>query len=524
MGTDLSRAGKGWWGTVFEYSPTNRLRVISIAAAMMGVIAVVELVLIHTVSLGFLYIIPLVLAAGFLKRWQIVVIALACAVLREASIPIAWSSGYLARIAMVAITFSGVALFARELVNNRQIALELVQELKTRQQLERQLVQAQRLEAVGRLAGGIAHDFNNLLSVIIGFSDLALRQLEPGGAVSRDIQEISRAADRASALTRQLLEFSRRDVLQPKVTDLNGLVSNLANMLRRLIGEDIELDLALEPNLSRVSVDARSIEQVIMNLVVNSRDAMPRGGKLTIRTAEIDMLSPAGTPAGTRPGRRVTLSVEDTGTGMEPRVQEHLFEPFFTTKDVGKGTGLGLSTVYGIVKQNGGDIWFLTEPGRGTTFTIYLRPTDEAREEPGPPQRVETLRRAPATVLLVEDDNLVRKLASEILTRNGLTVIEAGSASEAVAISKRPSFQFDLLLTDVVMPEMSGPRLAEKLAEDWPSLNVLFMTGYADPSLLPGGRRAAPALIQKPLSEASLMQAVRAALTPSPETNVCRAG
>jgi CheY-like chemotaxis protein len=364
------------------------------------------------------------------------------------------------------------------------------------------------------MAGGIAHDFNNLLSVIIGFSDLALQQIKTDTPLWRDVKEIHGAADRAAGLTRQLLEFSRRDVLQAKVMDLNALISNLTKMLSRLIGEDIDLQLELQSGLSRVKVDPASIDHVVMNLVINARDAMPHGGKLSIQTAEVEVHAPLpGMPPGIKPGRYVTLVVQDTGVGMERRVQEHLFEPFFTTKEAGKGTGLGLCTVYGIVKQNGGDIWFVSDAGKGTTFTIYLPPTEGAQPAPLPAPRIIHREAAPATVLLVEDDRMVRELAREILRRNGLTVIQASSAAEAIAISQRPSFAFDLLLTDVVMPEMSGPELAEKLAKEWPRLNVLFMTGYVDESVVPRSRRrTAWALIQKPLSEDSLMQSVRAVL------------
>jgi two-component system, cell cycle sensor histidine kinase and response regulator CckA len=402
----------------------------------------------------------------------------------------------------------------KELVRNQHVVLERVKEMRARQQLERQLLHAQRLEAVGRLAGGIAHDFNNLLSVIIGFSDLAMHELAPDSAARRDIEQVHKAADRAASLTRQLLEFSRRDVLHPKVTDLNEVVSSLSQMLRRLIGEDIDLNLVLQPKLDRVMVDAGSIEQVIMNLVINGRDAMPHGGQLTIQTAEGEILTQSsGVPPGIKAGRYVTLAVRDTGVGMERNVQEHLFEPFYTTKEASKGTGLGLSTAYGIIKQNGGDIWFVTEKGQGTTFTIYLPPTAGVSEKVEMTQPTSTGRTVRATVLLVEDDDTVRALTREILTRKGLKVIEARSPEQAISISKRPSFQFDLLLTDVVMPEMSGPELAEKLQENWPRLNVLFMTGYADPSLFPGGSRpTAISLLQKPFSEDSLIQSVERAM------------
>jgi signal transduction histidine kinase len=423
MSSAAARAGTAW-DAVFEYSRSNRRRVVAAAATMMAFIAFVNLALVHTVALGYLYIIPLVVVAGFLKRWQIVVLALASTVLWEASIQAPWSGDYLARTILVATAFAGAALFVKELARNQQLALERVDELKARQDLERRLRHSQRLEAVGRLAGGIAHDFNNLLSVIIGFSDPALRQIEPESAVRRDVAEVHKAAERAAALTSQLLEFSRRDILQPKVTDLNALVSNISKMLLRLIGEDIDLQLALAPALSAVKIDAGSIDQVVMNLVVNARDAMPHGGKLTIQTGETEIAEPTtGVPPGIKPGRYVTLAVQDTGVGMEQTVQEHLFEPFFTTKEAGKGTGLGLSTAYGIVKQNGGDIWFLSERGQGTQFTIYLPPTEAPREADALARHRPSERRIPATVLLVEDDDMVRELAREILTRNGLTVV-----------------------------------------------------------------------------------------------------
>jgi signal transduction histidine kinase len=482
---------------------------------MIVVIACVDLVLVHTAALGFLYILPLVVIAGFLKRWQIAIAAVVSALLREAGSPNPWSDDCVTRIALVATAFAGAALFVNELARNRQLALESVKELKVRQELERQLRHAQRLEAIGRLAGGIAHDFNNLLSVVIGFSDLALGPLETQEAVRRDVEEIRKAAQPAAGLTRQLLEFSRRDLLQPRVLDLNGLVSKLSSMLQRLIGESIDMHLVLEPELGRVKVDAGSIEQVIMNLVVNARDAMPHGGRLTIQTATVEIPTPSpAAPPGIKPGTYVTLAVQDTGIGMERNVQEHLFEPFFTTKGVGVGTGLGLSTVYGIVKQNGGDIWFVSQVGQGTTFTIYLPPTEAGGDVVGPPPRLLSQQVSAATVLLVEDDDMVRAAARAILTRSGLAVIEASNPAEAITIGKRPSSRFDLLLTDVVMPGMSGPELAQRLVKVRPRLSVLFMTGYADPEVLENERWP---VIKKPFSENSLMQSVLAALSQSVE-------
>jgi CheY-like chemotaxis protein len=275
------------------------------------------------------------------------------------------------------------------------------------------------------------------------------------------------------------------------------------------------MHLVLEPELGRVKVDAGSIEQVIMNLVVNARDAMPHGGRLTIQTATVEIPTPSpAAPPGIKPGTYVTLAVQDTGIGMERNVQEHLFEPFFTTKGVGVGTGLGLSTVYGIVKQNGGDIWFVSQVGQGTTFTIYLPPTEAGGDVVGPPPRLLSQQVSAATVLLVEDDDMVRAAARAILTRSGLAVIEASNPAEAITIGKRPSSRFDLLLTDVVMPGMSGPELAQRLVKVRPRLSVLFMTGYADPEVLENERWP---VIKKPFSENSLMQSVLAALSQSVE-------
>jgi signal transduction histidine kinase/CheY-like chemotaxis protein len=502
------------WRTIFVYSAKNRQRILTVSGSIVAVVAVLDIVCVHTVALGFLYVIPLVLAAGFLSRWQIVGISALCAILRETGSPLAWSSDYVARMALVAAAFAGTTLFVKELVRNQQVALDRVRELKDRHDLEHQLLHAQRLEAVGRLAGGIAHDFNNVLSVIIGFSELALHRLEPGSAASQDVEQVKSAANRAAGLTRQLLEFSRRDMLEPEVLDLNVLVAKLSQMLHRLISEDVDLRLDLGSRVSCIRADAASLEQVIMNLVVNARDAMPQGGVLTIRTGEADLRSrPDGIPPGIQPARYVTLTVQDTGVGMERNVQEHLFEPFFTTKEVGKGTGLGLSTVYGIVKQNGGEIWFATEKGQGTAFTIYFPPVESAPRPAPPPRHPRSVRPARATVLLVEDDDAVRCLAREVLARNGLTVVEASHPAEALQIARTRARPFDLVLTDVVMPGMSGPRMVEMLHESWPRLNVLFMTGYADPAALPPGFALQSAsVIRKPISEDSLMQGVWGAL------------
>jgi two-component system cell cycle sensor histidine kinase/response regulator CckA len=503
------------WGTLlFEYSRSNRLRIVVATAAMMLAIAWVDVRLVHRAAIGVLYIIPLVLAAGFLKDWQILALALISAVLREGGRPLAWSDDYLVRIATVAAAFAGAMLFVKQLIRNQQLVGEHVRQLEAKQQLERQLRHSQRLEAVGRLAGGVAHDFNNLLSVIIGFGDLALQQTEKDTPLRSDIEEIRKAADGAARLTRQLLEFSRRQLLRPQALDLNALISNLNNMLRRLIGEDIDLHLTLQPGLGVVEADPGLIEQVVMNLAVNARDAMPSGGRLGIETAdvEIDQPTPA-MPPGIKPGRYVILAVHDTGVGMDRNVQEHLFEPFFTTKEPGKGTGLGLSTVYGIVKQSGGEIWFRSEPGRGTTFTIYLPRVAAAPKTAGAVALPQSSVNGTATILLVEDDDSVRAMAREILRRTGYKVIEARSPAQAISITERASFHYDLLLTDVVMPEMSGPDLAERLTRRSPGLRVLFMTGYVDDSVLRTSHlNSGLRLLQKPLTADSLVQGVRTAL------------
>ena len=341
MSGETVRAGKAWT-TIFEYSRTNRLRVVVAAVMMMATVAFVDLAWLHVAALGYLYIIPLVVVAGFLKRWQVVILALASALLREAERQQPWSDDHLARTALVAIAFAGAALFVRELARNQQLALQSVKELQARQQLERQFLHAQRLEAVGRMAGGIAHDFNNLLSVIIGFSDLALQQIKADTPLWRDVKEIHGAADRAAGLTRQLLEFSRRDMLQPKVTDLNELITNLANMLRRLIGEDVDLRLDLQAGLSPVKVDPASIEQVIMNLVINARDAMAHGGRLSIRTAEIEIDTPLpGAPPGINPGRYVTLAVAGYGSRHGPESPGALIRAVLYDERSRQGHGIG---------------------------------------------------------------------------------------------------------------------------------------------------------------------------------------
>jgi len=382
-----------------------------------------------------------------------------------------------------------------------------------RRLLEEQLRQSQKMEAVGRLAGGVAHDFNNLLGVILGYSEL-LEQEHPDGPGRPKVEEIRKAAERAAALTRQLLAFSRKQVLDLRVVDLNAVLADTASMLRRLIGEDIDLQIRTAPDLGRVRADPSQIGQVLMNLAVNARDAMPKGGRLVLRTANVEVGDEAARePQAPAPGRYVTLTVSDQGRGMAPDVLSHVFEPFFTTKEIGKGTGLGLATVYGIVKQSGGSIAVQSTPGTGTTFVISL-----PRVEAGPlaPRRgVEAGESAAGseTVLLVEDEASLRALAREILEANGYQVIDAGSGAEALAAAARHAGPIHALLTDVVMPGMSGPELAEHLRSRRRGIAVLFMSGYTDDFLDRRGALSADTmLLQKPFTGQDLTLRLREVL------------
>jgi signal transduction histidine kinase/sensor domain CHASE-containing protein/ActR/RegA family two-component response regulator len=389
-------------------------------------------------------------------------------------------------------------------------------EITERKLLEQQLLQSQRMEAVGRLAGGIAHDFNNLLTAIIGYSDLMLMDSNGNQAARSSAEEIKKAGQRAAGLTRQLLAFSRKQVLQPKVIELNAVVEDMDKMLRRLIGEDLELITVLEESRGRVKADPGQIEQVIMNLAVNARDAMPRGGKLTIETADIELDDLyIRQHMEVEPGPYVLLAVSDTGHGMDKETQSHIFEPFFTTKEPGQGTGLGLATVYGIIRQSGGNIWVYSEPGQGTTFKVYLpRVEDEADICEAQACRKE-LCQGSETILLVEDEVSVRRLASEILQMNGYRVFEAGRGSEAIEICEREHGPINMMVTDVVMPRMSGPQLADHLAEVRPDMKVLYMSGYTDGSIINHGVLASgTAFLQKPFTPASLLNKVREILNP----------
>jgi PAS domain S-box-containing protein len=380
---------------------------------------------------------------------------------------------------------------------------------------EAQLRQAQKMEAVGRLAGGVAHDFNNLLTVIRGYSELLLGRLGPTDAMRKDMEEVKKAADRASGLTRQLLAFSRRQFIAAKVVDLNALVANMDGMLRRLIGEDIvELCAELDSSTGAIKADPGQVEQVIMNLVVNARDAMPKGGRLTIETRNVTIGKGARLDAvGVEAGSYVLLAVRDTGHGMDAETQSHLFEPFFTTKEKGKGTGLGLSTVYGIVKQSGGSITVESAPGRGTTFRIYFpRVEQEVQGTAGGTEAIDSAH-GRETILLVEDEPSVRGLVHETLRVHGYTVLEARHGIEALLTSAKYVGPIHLLLTDVVMPQMSGPEVAEKLLIVRPGIKVLYMSGYPDhPVFDQGGVRRETGFLPKPFSPHVLAQKVREVL------------
>jgi two-component system, cell cycle sensor histidine kinase and response regulator CckA len=390
-----------------------------------------------------------------------------------------------------------------------------IMDITEHKQLEDQFRQAQKMEAIGRLAGGVAHDFNNTLSIILGYSDLLLEDAGPEHPIRESVEVIQESVVRAAMLTRQLLAFSRKQVLAPEVLDLNEAVAHMQEMLRRLIGEDVELITHLDPVAARVKADAGQIGQVLMNLAVNARDAMPHGGRLTLATAHVEL---DGTLTGrhleVQPGPYVMLSVSDTGCGMDAETQSHLFEPFFTTKEPGKGTGLGLATVYGITKQSGGHIEVHSEPGRGATFEIYLprldgavpsaRPADAPAA--GPPPGSET-------ILVVEDEPRVRKLVRVTLERKGYTVLEASQGDEALQICEQHPGPLHLLVTDMVMPGVGGRELVERVRTLRPETKVLFISGYLDGAIVQQDTVLANTpFLQKPFTPAALARKVRAIL------------
>ncbi|HEY1338500.1 MAG TPA: ATP-binding protein [Bryobacteraceae bacterium] len=391
--------------------------------------------------------------------------------------------------------------------------LAVLMDISGRRQLEDQLRQAQKMEAVGMLAGGVAHDFNNLLTIITGYSQLILNSMSPHDPNRHSAEQIMKAGERAAALTKQLLAFSRRQVLQPKVLDVNKLVSSLGTMLQRLIGEDIDLRLMLRPELGRVSADPGQIEQVLMNLVVNARDAMPKGGTLTVETANVNLDDAyAGRHIAVRPGAYILLAVSDTGGGMDEATRARLFEPFFTIKGAGKGTGLGLSTVFGIIKQSGGSVEVYSEPGRGTSVKVYLPRIDQ-------PVSVESEVRSMAaargteTILLVEDDEMVRNLVRETLEREGYTILDAPGPLEARRMAEAHKGRIHLTITDVVMPKVSGRELAEGLLKRRPDMKVLYMSGYTDSAIVNSGLlQKEVSFLQKPFTPGALSAKVREVL------------
>jgi PAS domain S-box-containing protein len=393
--------------------------------------------------------------------------------------------------------------------------LAILEDTSERKRLEAQLRQAQKMEAVGRLAGGIAHDFNNLLAVIMGHSDLIRAVLKKGDALAHDVEQIRRASERAATLTRQLLAFSRRQFLQPQVIDVNTLVSNLATMLRRLISENIHLELKLDADAGRVSADPGQLEQVIMNLAVNARDAMPQGGRLTLETAPAPLGQEfVAAHPGSATGAHVRLSIHDTGCGMGPDVLAHLFEPFFTTKEPGRGTGLGLSTVYGIVKQHRGYVDVVSEVGRGTSVGVYL-PRIETRSTPERPVLHKRLRPGSReTVLFVEDEITLRDLMHRVLAKGGYTVLAAGDGLEALALVEAHPGRIDIVVTDVIMPHMSGPELAARLRARDPAIRLLYVSGYTADQLRSQttGLGADATLLAKPFTSDGLLRKVREVL------------
>jgi len=402
---------------------------------------------------------------------------------------------------------------ARDAAGRVEYYETFARDVTERRRLQQQVLQSQKMEAVGRLAGGVAHDFNNLLTVITSYSDLLLESLPQDDPRRDDLEQVRKAAEGAAGLTRQLLAFSRQQVVEPRVISLNTVVEGFEKMLRRVIGEDVELATSLAPDLGPVRADVGQLEQILMNLAVNARDAMPTGGKLTIETASVEQVPGDAGERGARAGRRfVMLAVSDTGCGMDEATKARIFEPFFTTKEPGKGTGLGLATVYGIVKQSGGLIWVYSEPGEGTSFKIYLPQVDAtpgaeaAALSPQAPRGTET-------VLLVEDAAAVRAVTKQALVRQGYTVLEAPNGEAALRLAQQHRGPIHLLLTDVVMPALSGRQLAQQLAAVRPDVKVLYASGYTDDAVVRHGIvEAKAAYLQKPFTPAMLARKVRAVL------------
>jgi two-component system, cell cycle sensor histidine kinase and response regulator CckA len=389
--------------------------------------------------------------------------------------------------------------------------LGMWEDITERKKLQEQLLQAQKMEGIGRLAGGIAHDFNNLLTAVLGYAEMAMLTLESGHAIQRDLQNIVHAGTRAADLTRQLLAFARKQIIEPHVVDMNRLVAEMDMLLRRVIGEDIELVTLSQKDLWPVKIDPGQFEQILVNLAVNARDAMLEGGKLTLETANVFLdMDYAHGHHEVVPGAYVLLAVSDTGVGIDPAILPHIFEPFYTTKGYSKGTGLGLATCHGIVKQHGGHIWVYSEPDAGTVFKIYLPRVQEAVEALSPPPPEVPVPNGTETVLLVEDDSMVRDMAANVLRSRGYTLLEAGNGNAALALAKSHRGDIHLLVTDVVMPQMSGKTLAEILSAERPGLRVLYCSGYTDNAIVHHGvLDPGIAFLQKPYTPASLARKVR---------------
>ena len=400
----------------------------------------------------------------------------------------------------------------------------IVRDISERRRLQVQLQQAAKMEAVGRLAGGVAHDFNNLLNVIIGYSELMLERRDSGDFLERGAREIHKAADRAAGLTRQLLAFSRQQVLEPKVLDLHEIIAEMKDLLLRMLGEDVELVVMPAEDLGRVRADPGQIGQVLMNLAANSRDAMPQGGRFIVETATVVIDETfSAQHADMPPGSYVVLSVSDTGSGMSSETRSHIFEPFFTTKEKGKGTGLGLATVYGIVKQSGGYIWVYSEPDLGATFKLYLPRLDAQPERLPPPAAPAANCQGSETLLVVEDEDGVRLLVRDYLRMKGYTVLEAGHGEEALRIAGEHSGEISLMITDVIMPGMNGRQLAERMATLRPAMKVLYMSGYAETAVYRKGvlEPGCP-FLQKPFGPPDLGRKVRDVLGPERESSLTR--
>jgi two-component system, cell cycle sensor histidine kinase and response regulator CckA len=393
-------------------------------------------------------------------------------------------------------------------------ASKIAHDITRIKQLEEQFRQAQKMEAIGRLAGGVAHDFNNLLTLICGYSDVVLKDLPPEGRARSWLTEIKKAGERGTMLTRQLLAVSRKQALEPKVLDLNEVVANCEKMLKRLVGEDVDLKAVLDPALGRVKTDPGQVEQVLMNLVVNARDAMPQGGKLTIETANVVLdRAYCRFHAGVQPGRYIMLSVSDTGCGMNAATQARIFEPFFTTKQPGEGTGLGLAMVYGFIKQSEGHVYVYSEPGLGSTFKIYLRQIEAVPPPAAPPADIESVPHGTETILLVEDETEVRAFARRVLETCGYTVLEAAHGGEAIPLAAEHPGPIHLLLSDVVMPELGGRRLAERIVALRPDIKVLYVSGYTTDAVVRHGVvESDAAFLQKPFTPSALTRKVREVL------------